>query len=77
MTFHNNQSFSTHDSDNDSGTQNCAEVVHGAWWYKNCYYSNLNGGYPIGNRKAQRYGIDWKTGKGVGHSYKRTEMKVR
>ncbi|XP_060640377.2 ficolin-3 [Anolis sagrei] len=77
LSFHNGHPFSTHDEDNDSGTQNCAVVVHGAWWYLNCYRSNLNGGYPIGERKGQRYGIDWASGKGVGVSYKRTEMKIR
>ncbi|XP_028594515.2 ficolin-3-like [Podarcis muralis] len=77
MTFHSGQRFSTHDNDNDTGTQNCAVTVHGGWWYANCYKSNLNGGYPIGDRKGQVYGIDWATGKGVGTSYKRTEMKIR
>nr|XP_056702975.1 ficolin-3-like [Euleptes europaea] len=77
MTFHSGLPFSTHDNDHDSGSQNCAVTVHGAWWYANCYKSNLNGGYPIGARKGQRYGIDWASGKGVGTSYKRTEMKMR
>ncbi|XP_053122653.1 ficolin-3 isoform X2 [Hemicordylus capensis] len=77
MTAHNGQFFSTYDNDNDSGTQNCAVTVHGAWWYSNCYSSNLNGGYPIGDRKGQTYGIDWRTGKGIGISYKHTEMKIR
>ncbi|XP_048356895.1 ficolin-3 [Sphaerodactylus townsendi] len=77
MTFHHGLPFSTHDNDNDKGTQNCAVTVHGAWWYENCYRANLNGGYPIGVRKGQNYGIDWISGKGVGTSYKRTEMKMR
>ncbi|KAH0631229.1 hypothetical protein JD844_005465, partial [Phrynosoma platyrhinos] len=77
LSFHNGNPFSTYDKDNDSGTQNCAVTVHGAWWYLNCYRSNLNGGYPIGDRKGQRYGIDWASGKGVGISYKKTEMKIR
>uniref|UniRef100_A0A8D0HP27 Fibrinogen C-terminal domain-containing protein n=1 Tax=Sphenodon punctatus TaxID=8508 RepID=A0A8D0HP27_SPHPU len=69
--------FSTYDNDNDSGTQNCAISVHGAWWYTNCYHANLNGGYPIGTWKGQQYGIDWETGQGIGTPYKRTEMKIR
>uniref|UniRef100_A0A8D0BA07 Fibrinogen C-terminal domain-containing protein n=1 Tax=Salvator merianae TaxID=96440 RepID=A0A8D0BA07_SALMN len=77
MSFHHGHPFSTYERDNDSSTENCAVTVHGAWWYLNCYRSNLNGGYPIGNRKQQRYGIDWASGKGVGTSYKRTEMKIR
>ncbi|XP_042300323.1 ficolin-3-like, partial [Sceloporus undulatus] len=76
LSFHNGNPFSTYDKDNDSGTQNCAITVPGAWWYLNCYRSNLNGGYPISNRKEQRYGIDWASGNGIGVSYKKTEMKI-
>ncbi|XP_062996558.1 ficolin-3 [Elgaria multicarinata webbii] len=77
LSVHNGHPFSTYDKDNDSGTQNCAVSVHGAWWYINCYSSNLNGGYPIGDRKEQTYGIDWETDKGIVVSYKHTEMKIR
>ena len=46
MAYHNGASFSTRDRDHDtSGTQNCAKVYGGAWWYKACYNSNLNGKY--------------------------------
>ncbi|XP_074916904.1 ficolin-3 [Chelonoidis abingdonii] len=77
LGLHNGKPFSTYDRDNDSGTQNCAATVHGAWWYKNCYRANLNGGYAVGEQKQQRYGIDWVSGQGVGNPYKRTEMKLR
>ncbi|XP_077974047.1 fibrinogen-like protein A isoform X1 [Styela clava] len=45
MSYHNQQYFTTYDVDNDSGSRNCARSYNGAWWYKNCYQSNLNGKY--------------------------------
>ena len=44
-TNHNGQKFSTKDDDNDANSNNCAVVNTGAWWYGNCYLSNLNGHY--------------------------------
>ncbi|XP_036320127.1 ficolin-2-like [Rhagoletis pomonella] len=43
--FHDGQKFSTFDEDNDEYVDNCAEVWKGAWWYKDCWWSNLNGMY--------------------------------
>ncbi|MCL4125629.1 UNVERIFIED_CONTAM: hypothetical protein GTU68_014665 [Idotea baltica] len=44
LSYHNNESFSTKDADNDSDDyQNCAETRQGAWWYNGCTDSNLNG----------------------------------
>lgn len=74
LTFHNDQPFSTFDKDNDNGSFNCAVTVSGAWWYQTCYSSNLNGKY---SKEAIQYGIDWRTGKGIGYSYKYTDMKFR
>ncbi|RXM92552.1 Ficolin-1 [Acipenser ruthenus] len=74
LTFHNDQPFSTFDKDNDNASFNCAVTVSGAWWYQTCYSSNLNGKY---SKEAIQYGIDWQTGKGIGYSYKYTDMKFR
>ena len=45
MSYHNGMKFSTYDQDNDVTPQNCAQVYKGAWWYKDCHTSNLNGAY--------------------------------
>ncbi|XP_059164694.1 ficolin-1-like [Physella acuta] len=43
LVYHNLMKFTTYDQDNDIDTRNCAYAFHGAWWYKYCYESNLNG----------------------------------
>ena len=46
LNYHNGSKFSTPDQDNDkSSGYSCAHGYHGAWWYTNCYESNLNGKY--------------------------------
>nr|KAG5688166.1 hypothetical protein BaRGS_001960 [Batillaria attramentaria] len=45
LAYHNNQPFSTHDSDHDLIGVNCAVYKRGAWWYVWCAYSNLNVGW--------------------------------
>lgn len=37
LFYHKNQMFSTFDSDNDiKKEENCANIWHGAWWYRDC-----------------------------------------
>ncbi|XP_037046930.1 microfibril-associated glycoprotein 4-like [Bradysia coprophila] len=43
LSSHNGSMFSTKDNDNDDWPANCAERFKGAWWYRGCYQSNLNG----------------------------------
>ena len=73
LTYHNGRSFSTYDRDNDDDSGNCAEHYKAAWWYKACYYSNLNGIYHNG---TSYLGVHWVNLKD-GYSLKFTEMKVR
>ncbi|XP_003911166.2 ficolin-2 [Papio anubis] len=77
LTSHNNHSFSTKDQDNDVNTGNCAVMYQGAWWYRTCHVSNLNGRYLRGAHDSFANGINWKSGKGYNYSYKVSEMKVR
>ncbi|XP_055628706.1 microfibril-associated glycoprotein 4-like [Toxorhynchites rutilus septentrionalis] len=48
LGYHKGMKFSTYDRDNDEFTTNCAKKYRGAWWYKSCYKSNLNGRYVSG-----------------------------
>ena len=73
LEYHNLMKFTTKDNDNDNYSSNCAIVYSGAWWYKGCYYSNLNGLY--GNDTD--HGIIWYHWKGWGYSLPYVEMKTR
>jgi len=70
----NNMAFSTKDRDNDNADgYDCANSYTGAWWYKDCLYSNLNGKY-LGSRAGGGtvwYGFRRWT------SLKFSEMKLR
>ena len=80
MAKHNNRPFSTYDSDNDAyGGGNCAQVYRGAWWYNQCFRSNLNGPHdpitpPPPSPTANR--VVWYDGSRYLY-YPNVEMKVR
>ncbi|CAL4122781.1 unnamed protein product [Meganyctiphanes norvegica] len=78
MDDHNGQSFSTFDADHDVyGGGNCAEEFHGAWWYKACHRSNLNGRYyPSDDYTDHTDGLMWFDFQGV-DSLKTTKMMIR
>ena len=71
---HNGYRFSTKDRDNDAYRGNCASLYNGAWWYKSCHNSNLNGVY---GRTTYGKGINWDSYSGLRQSLIETEMKVR
>ena len=69
--------FSTKDQDNDRLNGSRAVECKGAWWYKNCHRSNLNGLYLNGRHYTFADGINWKAFRGYHYSLKRSEMKLR
>ncbi|XP_019863762.1 PREDICTED: fibrinogen C domain-containing protein 1-like [Amphimedon queenslandica] len=74
MAYHNGLRFSTRDNDNDPVGSNCAQEGSGAWWYKSCYRSNLNGRYYNSATSNANKAINWLEWKVV--SLKFTEMKT-
>ncbi|XP_022107434.1 ficolin-1-like [Acanthaster planci] len=75
---HSNQQFSTKDRDNDvQRSGHCAVKYSGAWWYKSCHYSNLNGLYLGGQTSEFAKGVVWKHWKGYYYSLKHSEMKIK
>ncbi|XP_046863435.1 ryncolin-2-like [Xenia sp. Carnegie-2017] len=77
LKLHKGMAFSTKDSDNDKSPGNCASVYKGAWWYKSCHGSNLNGIYHHGEHSSYADGINWVAWKGHYYSLKFTAMKIR
>ena len=59
LLYHNGGGFTTYDNDNDQGTGNCAVQYLGAWWYKTCHFSNLNGKYYHGHATPYARGVVW------------------
>ncbi|PFX13372.1 Ficolin-1 [Stylophora pistillata] len=78
MTFQRDMNFTTKDEDNDVHDQwNCAIEYKGAWWYKGCHSSNLNGLYHNGPHNSFADGVNWFDFRGYRYSLKRTEMKIK
>ena len=80
FTRHNNRKFTTHDQDNDEytannhGTRNCAVLFKAAWWYDNCFSSNLNGMYVPTSASHENRGIFWSD---FAEELEKTEIKIR
>ncbi|CAG5116201.1 unnamed protein product [Candidula unifasciata] len=72
LKIHNGSLFSTFDVDNDKHAANCAQLYHGAWWFVNCYHSNLNGLWGSNSHS----GVVWRD-LGSAQSLTFTEMKLR
>ena len=77
LAYYNNMAFSTKDRDNDRCSCNCAVSRTGAWWYRACHTSNLNGKY-LRNVKGNAKGVNLSfCGRPFHFSLKFTEMKLR
>ncbi|KAK0065242.1 BpFREP12.10 [Biomphalaria pfeifferi] len=75
LSYHNYMYFSTFDRDSDNyGPTHCAEYCSGAWWYKDCHYSNLNGQW---GRTSDLQGMSWYYLTGHYNSVTFSEMKIR
>lgn len=74
LTYHNGMKFSTYDMKNDEWSYNCAQMFQGAWWYRRCYQSNLNGLY-LHDFSNNDKGVRWQLWKP--NSLKDTVMMVR
>ncbi|XP_041372727.1 fibrinogen C domain-containing protein 1-A-like [Gigantopelta aegis] len=59
LTSHDGYRFSTRDVDMDGSPNDCARASSGAWWYHDCYESNLNGPYLGENHPAGARGVNW------------------
>ncbi|XP_037084568.1 techylectin-5A-like [Pollicipes pollicipes] len=79
FSFHNGARFSTHDRNSQHSRRAgiCAQRFKGAWWYKCCHESNLNGRYLSGPHRSFADGIEWKRWKGFYYSLKAVEMNIR
>ncbi|XP_029734386.2 angiopoietin-2 [Aedes albopictus] len=66
--------FTTWDSDNDQSSENCAVQRYGAWWYKSCTFSNLNGKYQ---NMAHHQSLCWYYHKNSDDGLKVSRMMIR
>ena len=70
--------FTTQDQDNDKSGANCATEYKGAWWYKGCHNSNLNGlNYGPGETVKTATSISWTQFGGQSISLKYVQMAIR
>ncbi|XP_056001834.1 fibrinogen-like protein A [Ostrea edulis] len=75
LGWHSGHKFSTWDQDNDIWDKNCATYCHGAWWYRDCYASNLNGQYVGSALYGVKYPF-WRHWKSL-NALKKTVMQIR
>ena len=77
LSYQNNQQFTTKDRKyNVASFGNCAVLFHGAWWYRACYRSNLNGKY-FRDGQINKQGVVWRSWGKDFYSLKEVKMKIR
>ncbi|CAG9771135.1 unnamed protein product [Ceutorhynchus assimilis] len=80
LMYHAGSKFSTKDKDQDSwGEGSCAQSHGGAWWYKSCDKSNLNGRYLPGEHPdtLNYQSMYWDSFRGSNIGLKSARMLVR
>ncbi len=82
LQYHNGMEFSTIDRNNDKNDGICAKWCHGAWWYRDCFHSNLNGRYystgPYMTNTGWGDGVVWRHIKDTNfYSMKSVVMKIK
>ena len=75
--YHGGMKFSTRDKNYNILGMSCAERFRGAWWYRACHRSNLNGEYQVGPTASYAEGIKWMSLNSMRGSLARTEMKIK
>ncbi|XP_061171671.1 ficolin-1-like [Saccostrea echinata] len=78
LAYHNGMRFSTKDQDNDASEndEDCAIRYRGAWWYRWCLKSNLNGEYAQTAVIGPRYPV-WRFWMNSYEALKKTVMMIR
>lgn len=74
MARQNNMMFTTKDSDDDRSGGNCARTYHGAWWYKSCHDSHLNGDYSL---QRGNNAVHWYHWENTRDGLRETKMMIR
>nr|XP_037866421.1 fibrinogen C domain-containing protein 1 isoform X3 [Bombyx mori] len=78
LSYHAGQKFSTFDVDNDEWKDgSCAQEHGGAWWYKECDKSNLNGKYSTTTEENKGQSIYWISFKVPNYPLSKTKMMIR
>lgn len=80
LLYHAGSRFSAKDMDQDGWPEgSCAQAHGGAWWYRSCDMSNLNGRYLSGQLPEQYIyqGMYWGDFRGAQYSLHRARMLVR
>ncbi|CAH2103173.1 unnamed protein product [Euphydryas editha] len=78
LSYHAGQKFSTYDFDNDEWKEgSCATEHGGAWWYKECDKSNLNGKYSLLANENNEQSIYWVSFNGPTSPLYKTRMMIR
>ncbi|XP_035434481.2 angiopoietin-related protein 7 isoform X5 [Spodoptera frugiperda] len=78
LSYHAGQKFSTYDVDNDEWKDGACATEHGgAWWYKECDKSNLNGKYSMTTEENRGQSMYWISFKGPNFPLSKTKMMIR